>query len=186
MLNNKSKTSIEITDNAVLRYDKTMYAAVRSNNHGCYYEPFHHVNGVETNVIEAGSFKISNPAAVTEFRIKSSGFVNDSFAVAIGKDKPEQIIYERPLSEDAKVYDVNTETAASVPYSEFKVFVIVHLVPGPHDWLALAEGAPTADIEAIQNAMSSECRAYDPQSASSSMPTDGFYADSIEIEMLFD
>ena len=164
----------------------TRYASLdKKDSYGCFYKPLQQTTYPNTSIIEAGSFKISNPSVITAFRIKSTGLANDSFAVAIGRDNPEQVIYELPLSSNFDYYEVNEKVAVPVPYSAFKVFIIVHQSQSPHDWLILAASAPNANIKDVQNAMTSECRSFNIRSVSPK-PTNGFYADNIEIEMLFD
>ena len=118
-------------------------------------------------------------------RIKSDGYVNDSWAIAIGMTEPESIVYELPNALKYNFYSVDTEVKTMITNNTFKLFLLVNLKyrnMTTSSWLALSKGAPSAKASSIKEAMSSQCSA---NNASSQTFTDGFYGSKISAELLF-
>ena len=157
------------------------------NAYGCYFSEFGKSKSPNnTSVIELGSFEISDPQVIKGFKISSSGYVNDSFALAIGQTKPEQVVYVMPRELCYTHFNLNTVSNASINLKTFKLYIIVHQDykgTSANTYLANAIGSPTATVETVQNAMSSECRANDAMTTNF---TDGFYVNSFNVEMVFD
>ena len=175
-----------------MNYDKIYYASVNpigdefGNAYGCYFSEFGKSNSPNnTSVIELGSFEISDPSVIKGFKITSSGYVNDSFALAIGQSAPEQVVYVMPRELCYTHFNISTISSASVNLKSFKLFIIVHQDykgTSASTYLANAIGSPTATVETVQNAMSAQCRANDAMTVEF---TDGFYADFFNVEMSF-
>ena len=188
----KESTSVAIGKLKTLDFDKIYYASVNpigneyDNAHGCYFSEFGKSNSPnDTSVIELGSFEISDPSVIKGFKITSSGFVNDSFALAIGQSAPEQVVYVTPRELCYTHFNISTISSASVNLKSFKLFIIVHQKykgTSESTYLADAIGSPTATVETVQNAMSAQCRANDAMTVEF---TDGFYANYFNVEMIF-
>lgn len=135
-------------------------------------------------MIVLGELSISDPSALKGIHIESKGFINDSFAIAVGQTSPEKIIYEIPTNLKFDFYNVNQDVSVSLTETKFKVYLIVHQHYALNeDWLTLANGSPTASAAEVQGAMSAECSAND---ATVTEFTDGFYGNNLKIRMNFE
>ena len=169
-----------------LDYGKIFYASVSSEEYdgGCYFAPFKS-NGTNTSVIELGELEISDPQVIKGFKISAAGDVNDNWALAIGQNSPEQIIYQIPNSLINKNFNINTETSNTINLKKFKLYIIVHQqyrILTAEQFLERANNSPMETVSVVQNAMSSECKAND---ATAVHFTDGFYANYFNVEMIF-
>ena len=134
-------------------------------------------------MIVLGELSISDPSALKGFHIESKGFVNDSWAIAVGQNSPEKIIYEIPTSLKFDFYNVNKDVTVSLTETKFKVFLIVHQYYALNEnWLSLANGSPSATVAEVQDAMSAECSSND---ATVTKFTDGFYGNNLSVKMIF-
>lgn len=185
-MNSEITRSIPISSNDLLSFDKIYFATNNTSqlNNGCYFEPLKSTSTL-LSVIELGEFDISEPTKIKGFNISSSGYINDSFAIAVGTDSPEQIVYSMSISEGFGHYTINLFEEANIQYKRFKVFLLVNLKYRSlsiANWLSLVSGSPRATVTEVQDGMSTECRAND---ASVLEFTDGFYGNSLKIEMKF-
>lgn len=173
---------------AEVKYSKLFFATIDTETaHGCFYEPLKGTTTPDLLVnIELGEFTVSDPSAVKGMRINSDGYVNDSWAIAIGVTEPESVIYELPNAMKYDFYSTDTIVDTKITNRTFKVFLLVNLKyrnMTTSSWLALSKGAPSAKASSIKKAMSSQCSA---NNASSQTFTDGFYGNNISVKLLFE
>ena len=183
----KDSASVVIGKIKGLNFDKIFYSSidsVQNFDHSCYFAPFKSTSTL-TSVIELGDFEISDPNVIKGFKISSEGRVNDNWALAIGLNNPEQIIYQIPDSLINQNFNINTETSNTLSLKKFKLYLIVHQyyrTLTPDEFIERANNSPMATVSEVQNAMSAECRTNDPFTTNF---TDGFYANYLNIEMIF-
>lgn len=184
----KDSASVIVGKIKGLNFDKIFYSSidsVKNEDFGCYFAPFKTNGVINTSVIELGEFEISDPSIIKGFKISSEGRVNDNWALAIGSNNPEKIIYQIPNSLINQDFYINTETSNTISLKKFKLYLIVHQyyrTLTPDEFIERANNSPMATVDEVQSAMSSECSANDPFTTSF---TDGFYANFFKVEMIF-
>lgn len=137
-------------------------------------------NGVR--VIELGEFNVSTPEILKGLHIESSGFVNDEWAIAIGRQDPEKVVYTGPSFQH---FTVSEDALAEISFSSFKVFLLNRQDFGAlsdEEWLTRAASARRATADEIKASMSAQCEA---NNAMTTEFTDGFFAESISVSLLY-
>ena len=183
--------TVGTVDKKSLKHGKLFFAVYpySENTHGCFMESFYYnintepelrQNGVR--VVELGDFSVSSPEKLKGLHVDSQGYVNDEWAIAIGDSEPEEVIYRGPSYQH---FTVNVDAYAEIDFNSFKVFLLHRQDYGAlseAEWLSRAASARRKTADEVKASMSAQCAAND---AMTKEFTDGFYANSIEISLLY-